>query len=86
MSWHLMFCQEMGLPIHPALLHAHPPKVTPSVVVTTLLFSAWPWGQAVCVLGHSGTSAPFRDRAALWSHKQAAEAVPEFTLDFIAGQ
>lgn len=38
---------EMGLPIHPALLRAHTPKVMPSVAVTVLLFSAWPQGEAV---------------------------------------
>lgn len=42
---------EMGLPIHPALLCARTPKAVPSVIVTMLLFPAWPWGEAVHPLG-----------------------------------
>lgn len=66
---------EMGLPIHPALLRAHSPKVTPSVVVTVLLFSAWPRGQAVHAGSQrhqrllSGAAGPLRSRTS-WQQKQ----------------
>lgn len=39
---------EMGL-IQPCCARA--PKAVPSVIVTMLLFPAWPWGEAVPLLG-----------------------------------
>lgn len=62
---------EMGLPIHPALLRAHTPKVMPSVVVTELLFSAWPQGEAICMLGHSSTSTCFQERQGCFAVRRA---------------
>lgn len=66
---------EMGLPIHPALLCVCTPKAVPSVVVTVLLFPAWPRGEAVHPLGPAAP-VPASRRADLlhgqtsWQQKQ----------------